>query len=127
MARDWIVGAEARQCGEYTCASKDGERAPSKFSLNAETGVARFGCGVCGKTTERQLRSWREERDCKLCHRVRTVKVTQWSHDDSEHAAEYCDACSLVLSARRHERTAREMRTKAAALFEKYGVDVPRI
>lgn len=127
MARDWIVGKEARSCGEYSCASRDGVKKPGKFSLDVETGVARYGCGVCGKTTERQLRDWRERRACKCCQRVRTVKVTKFSTDSKEYFKEYCEACQLLLSARVHERSAREMRAKAAVLFEKFGVDVPRI
>jgi hypothetical protein len=54
------------------------------------------------------------------------VKVTQWSHDGSEHAEEYCDACQLTISARIHERTAQKMHAKARGIYEKYGVDVPR-
>ena len=125
--RKWVVGKEARSCGEYSCASRDGKKAPSKFSLDEQSGLARFGCGVCGKTTERQLRDWKERRACKLCCYVRNVTVHKFSSDSKEYAREYCDACDALKSAWSHTYTAQKLSKQAQVKYGARGVDVPTI
>ncbi len=126
MARDWIVGREAKSCGNYSCSSRDGVKAKSgnKFSLNAETGVARFGCGVCGQTTERKLTRWWERKACESCGYVRTVKVSPgWG--EGPHWNRQCDACELLTAAGKHLGEYQRRKEKALRIYETRGADVP--
>ena len=127
MSRAWLVEKDARACGNYSCESYRAKVKGSKFSLDETTGLARYGCIVCGKENETQLRSWKERRACKLCQYVRNVTVYKYSGGGEEHANEYCDAREALKSAWKHTYTAQQLKMKATNIYSARGVDVPTL
>ncbi|TAL42445.1 MAG: hypothetical protein EPN91_08680 [Salinibacterium sp.] len=135
MTRAWIVEKDVRACGNYDCVDYRKKVRGAKFSLDKQTGIARYGCPTCGQTHQTQLRSWKERRACKLCCYVRNVTVRRYTGDMSNPdaadgntwAKTYCDACEELCSAWNHFGTGHRLQKRAQEKYAARGVDVPTL
>jgi hypothetical protein len=112
--RRWTLGKKVRCCGNYNCEGYDTPNSP--FVLDAETGIVKTTCKLCGEVTERQCDDWKERRPCEnpKCGWVRAVAVRYFSGTISW--KRFCDACETEAAVRSHLHQASALKDKADAI-----------
>jgi len=118
VTRRWIIRKDDA-CAAYGCEGH-GDRKKVRTSVDPKTGFINIVCKVCKRTSVRQSTTFKSRRPCKGCKSFRDVTVSLWSQGPdkpmTEHFNEYCLACTLEMSATKHQRTANEFFARALIL-----------
>jgi hypothetical protein len=107
--RKWIIPKERRSCARC-------DRGKNTIIIDEAAGSMVTRCEQCACSNVYQLRDFIDKRACKCCGYVRRVRVTIMM--GGEHHEEHCDICKLLISAEKHERTARDFKSRAAKLIQ---------
>lgn len=119
--KKWLIGKELRRCTSSACRGVDEFKA--KITITPD-GMMTITCKYCEDSYTRQCTEYWTLKACKntSCGHVRRVTVKMWKQHNKETGkfdtwvenwADYCYACELEHSARKHTRLASEFQVRA--------------